>query len=362
MRQLVVVLLKLFLCSILMFGKMLLMESAPGRRYTAWHDTQTQIVLTAVQIYVVLLAMLVLKGCRLVLRFVSRTTRYAAVSRLAEACESPDADPPEADPPDAGPDADALSDVSLEVAAAPPRPHLAFATEDALNGYVISVHVFGCVLWGTVYCLDYAHTQAVLYFTVGLFVGWVCSVVFDGKNRPAQSRSSIAVHVANVFLTTLVMCLYISEHPPHTDYASIAIEYALPVATGYVWTTVVARGNALQHSYNSLVSTAFVCLLVLATSDPRVFAAVWAGETLVVAYTVGVEPILKYIVIHVFVISIHTGRRVETVVVFVCVYALCRMAHTPAALWDFRDYTVAVCVSVLLLVQCVRNCRAEPAK
>jgi len=374
MRQLVVMCIKLALCSALMFGKMSLMQSRIGSRDVAWHDTQTQMVLTSVQIYVVFVAMLVLKGCRFVLHTVYNSTRYAALGRLSEAGVRESAPGSVKDSsgrastfelPDTATEddiADDMSDMCLDVVEGAPQPHLIFHTEDALHRYVISVHVFGCVLWGTVYCLDYAHTQAVLYFIVGLFVGWVFRVIFYSKNTQIQSRGTMAVHIANVFLMTLVMCLYISDQEPHTDYASIAIEYMLPVATGYVWTTVVSQGNALQHTYNSLVSTSFVCLLVLATSDPHVFASVWTGQTLVVAYTVGVEPILKYIVIHVFVISIHTGRRVETVVVFVCVYALCRMAHIPTVLWDFRDYTVAVCVCMLLLIQSIRNCRADAVK
>jgi len=377
MRQLVVMCIKLALCSALMFGKMLLMQSRVGSRHMAWQDTQTQMVLTSVQIYVVFVAMLILKGCRFVLHTVYNSTRYAALSRLSEASVGESA--PESvslskndsgrastfELPDAAMEddiADDMSDICVDVVEGASKPHLIFRTEGALHQYVISVHVFGCVLWGTVYCLDYAHTQAVLYFIVGLFVGWVFRVIFYNKNRGVHSRTTMAVHVANVFLMTLVMCLYISDQAPHTDYESVAIEYVLPVATGYVWTTVVSQGNALQHTYNSLVSTAFVCLLVLATSDPQVFASVWTGQTLVVAYTVGVEPILKYIVIHVFVISIHTGRRVETVVVFVCVYALCRMVHIPTSLWDFRDYTVAVCVCILLLIQSIRNCRADAVK
>jgi len=377
MRQLVVMYIKLALCSALMFGKMYLMESRIGIRHMAWHDTQTQMVLTSVQIYVVFVAMLILKGCRFVLHTVYSSTRYAALNRLSEAGVGDSV--PETvglskdgsgmastfELPDTATEDDIIddmSDICVDVVEGVSKPHLTFVTEDALHQYVISVHVFGCVLWGTVYCLDYAHTQAVLYFIVGLFVGWVFRAIFYSKNRGMHSRTAMAVHIANVFLMTLVMCLYISDQAPHTDYASIAIEYVLPVATGYVWTTVVSQGNALQHAYNSLVSTSFVCLLVLATSDPQVFASVWTGNTLVVAYTVGVEPILKYIVLHVFVISIHTGRRVETVVVFVCVYALCRMAHIPTSLWDFRDYTVAGCVSILLLIQSIRNCRADAVK
>jgi len=336
----------IFLVRVLIFHGVFLSKLWVRAQFALRLGVDAQILVSSVQMCVVFAGVLVYRLSVMVVTTIKDGRHYSTVE------EEEDDECGNTEPTDAavdidvkGPDDEALHQQTRVIST------IVFASPSSLREYVLNTHYIGVLLWGTFYAFDFGTTMAFYWFVYGLLLGWLVRIWQAGP----QVNISLCVVYVGLFATVM------GVNRPHlydlidTDMLCFAV--LLPAAFGFGWMNCIGHERIVDNVENALVTSVLVCGIVMATSNWAPLFALLARERALFVYILLAEPLLKGLALYVLVLSVLTRHHQQILFAFICVYALACIEQGQTT-EPVQLATSLLAVFSLLLVQCVRICRA----
>lgn len=230
---------------------------------------------------------------------------------------------------------------------------IVFTSRKALREHVQQVYILGCLLWGTLLCLDFSLLSVTLFFVLGLYVAWVKRLCWTAR----VSTSSVCVQVVYVLLLGALMGLCLHTHRaswvPEEHFISrqMLLSNVLPAVIGFVWIEVPSK-DLVQKVTQSTFTCVLLCLPVVVTISYDLLRDLWRLESeLVLVWLFLIEPPLKALAVFVIALALQTGRRTEMVLVLALAVHM-----NEASLLDVDDAMRIVTVMLMLLTLIMHVC------